>query len=139
MPTLNRLIRRGLLPVDPSVASCPDPICAACQFGKAHRKSHERTTNAIAGPCTAPGQGVSADQLEAGCPGRIPTTKGLPTLKRYKYCNLWIDHYSRFVYPTFHDSKHASELVASKREFQAYAARFQVTIRKIRADNGVYS
>jgi len=139
METVSRWIRAGLLPVDPSVASCPNPICASCQMGKAHQKPHAKTTNSIAAPCQNPGEGVSADQLEAGCPGRIPTTKGLPTAKRYRYCNFWIDHYSKFIFPTFHETKAAAELIASKQAFQDFAARYQIKIKKIRADNGVYS
>jgi hypothetical protein len=77
--------------------------------------------------------------LEAGCPGRIPTSKGLPTSKRYRYCNLWIDHATRFVFQTFHESKHASKLVASKRQFESFAAKYNIRIKRIRADNGVYS
>ncbi len=130
MATINSWIRRGLLPIDPSVASAPDPVCAACQAGKAHRKPHAGHTNSIAAPCTFPGQAVSADQLEAGSPGKIPTTKGLPTTRRYRYCNLWIDHFSRFVFPTFHETKAASDLVASKREFQNFAARYNIKIKK---------
>jgi hypothetical protein len=121
MSMINTWIKRGLLPVDPSVASCPDPICAACQMGKVHRKPHASSTHTIADRCTFPGEGVSADQLEAGCPGRIPTSKGLPTHKRYKYCNIWVDHFSRFVYPTFHETKATSEMIASKQDFQRFA------------------
>ena len=82
---------------------------------------------------------MSADQLEAGCPGRIPTVKGLPSLKRYRYCNLWVSNCTRYIYPTFHESKHASELVNSKLEFQRFAAKYNVKISKIQADNGVYA
>jgi hypothetical protein len=139
MADINKWIRQGLLPVSPSVASCPDPICHACQLGKARRRPHNKATGGITANASAPSEGVSADQLEAGCPGRIPTTKGLPTTKRYRYCNLWIDHATRFVFPTFQETKHASELIASKREFQQFASRFNVLIRRIRADNGVYS
>jgi hypothetical protein len=46
---------------------------------------------------------------------------------------------SSFVYITFHASKADTELVKSKTEFEQYAARFNVTISNIRADNGVYS
>jgi len=111
MADINKWIRQGLLPVSPSVASCPDPICHACQLGKARRRPHNKATGGITANASHPGEGVSADQLEAGCPGRIPTTKGLPTTKRYRYCNLWIDHATRFVFPTFHETKHANSIL----------------------------
>jgi transposase InsO family protein len=77
--------------------------------------------------------------MEAGCPGRLMTTSGLPTTRCYKYCSFWVDHYSRFVYVTMHETKRAEELVCSKLEFEAFAARYGVKIRNIRADNGVYT
>jgi hypothetical protein len=139
MSDINRWIRQGLLPVDPSVANSPDPICAACRFGKAHKKSHCKDTGSISASHTYPGSGVSADQLEAGHPGRLPTTKGLPTSKRYRYCNFWVDHHSKYIFPTFHESKDAKEMVSSKTEFQTFAARYNVKIKSIRADNGAYA
>jgi len=137
--TINHWIRRGLLPVDPAIAACPNPICVACQLGKAHKKSHASNNSSIASRSLQPGDGVSVDQLEAGHPGKIPTTKGLPTVKHYKYCNIWVDHFTRYEYPTIHESKHATELIKSKKEFQQFAAKYNVNIRRIRADNGVYS
>ncbi len=68
--------RNGYIQVDPAVASAPDPICVACQYGKAHKKSHTGDKAPIAIRHDYPGAGVSADQLEAGYPGRLPTTWG---------------------------------------------------------------
>jgi hypothetical protein len=61
--------------------------------------------------------------MEAGPQGRIFSTKEVPSTKRYKYVLFWINHDSSLVYATFHETKHAKELVQS--------------IQNIRADNGM--
>jgi hypothetical protein len=134
---INSWIRSGSLPCDPALASTPDPVCAACQFGKAHKRTHKTDTGHIAKHHHAPGEGVSSDGMEAGCPGRLLTTHGLPSTRRYKYCSFWIDHFSQFVYVTMHETKRAEELLRSKLEFEEYAAKFGINIKNIRADNGV--
>lgn len=65
---LNWWIRQGLLPCEPSNASEPDSVCATCQFGKAHKRSHKADTSHIDHHRTSPGDGVSSDGMEAGCP-----------------------------------------------------------------------
>lgn len=139
MDTINNWIRRGLLPVDLSIASYPDPICSACQLGKTHQKSHASNSGSTTSSSQQPGDGASVDQLEAGHPEKIPATKGFQTLKRYKYCNILVDHHSHYIFPTFHKTKHASKLIQSIRDFQGFAAKYIVKIRRIRANNGVYS
>ena len=119
--------------------STPDPVCAACQFGKAHKKSHASDTGHIGIHHTAPGEGVSSDGMEAGVPGRIMTTGGSPFTHCYKYCTFWVDHHSHFVYVTMHESKKAEELLHSKHEFKDFATTYGVSIKNIRADNGVYT
>jgi len=96
-------------------------------------------TGHIAHDHTKPGQGISADGLEAGTPGQVFSTKGSPSKQRYKYVSFWIDHATRFVYTTFHSLKAAEELVTSKAEFESWASQHNVRIQSIRADNGVYS
>ncbi len=118
MKTIYHWIHSGYLSVDPSIANSPNPICIACQYGKAHRKPHNSDTGSITNNHTKPGDGISVDQMEANYPGRLPTTKGLPTHKRYKYCNLWVDHYSRYIFPTFHELKETKEMLQCKQDFQ---------------------
>lgn len=79
MDTLNSWIRKGHFNVDPVIARSLDPLCLACQFGKAKRRSHRSDIGSITQHHRVPGAGVSADQLEAGCPGKMMTTHGLPT------------------------------------------------------------
>jgi hypothetical protein len=90
-------MRAGLIPVSKAIINAPSPICAVCQYGKAQRRTRLSSTGVIGATHDRPGAGVSADQLEAGCPGILPTTKGSPSSQRYQYCNVWVDHYSRLV------------------------------------------
>lgn len=116
MRAINELISRGLLRVDPSIAIAPDPICVVCQVRKVHRKLHVDATGHISSSHKSPGAGVSADQMEAGSPGKIFSTKGLPSQKRFCIANLWVIHYSRLIFVTFHETKEASELLKSKQD-----------------------
>lgn len=119
--------------------SAPDPICLACQYGKAHKKPHTTDTSSIMEKHLAPGAGVSVDLLEAGYSGRLPTTRSLLSSKRYKYCNIWVDNFFKYIYPTFHETKDVSEMIKSKQEFQTFASHFNVRLKSIRADNGAYA
>jgi len=136
---LNAWMRSGHLKVPPEVISAPPPVCPACAYGKAKRRPHMTCTSPIDGPHTKPGDGVSADQLEAGCPGIIPTSKGSPISTRYHYCNVWVDHHSRYIFLTMHQRKDAKEMLQSKLAFEAFSKKHGVQVRHIRVDNGVYS
>jgi len=75
-------MRAGTIPVPKKAVNAPNPVCAACNYGKAERHTHRSSTGVIGASHQSPGAGVSADQLEAGCPGLLPTTKGSPTKQR---------------------------------------------------------
>jgi hypothetical protein len=91
---LTQWMRQGLIKADPATINCPNPVCAACHYGKARRCPHSSATGVIDKHHLAPGDGVSTDQLEARHPGIVPTNKGSPTSATYKYCNFWVDHFS---------------------------------------------
>jgi hypothetical protein len=130
MPQLNAWIWNKHFAVDPSIANAADPICKACQFGKAKRKPHITDTGQISRKRTYPGAGVSADQMEAGYPGKMFYIRGLPSTLCYKYCNFWVDNYSKYE---------ASKIMKSKQCFEDFARHFNASIKSIRADNGVYA
>jgi hypothetical protein len=136
---VTQLMRSGAIKVPPSVINAPTPLCLACQLGKARRRAHTGVHRPIDKHHTKPGDGISADQMEAGYPGLLPTTKGSPTKARYHYCNFWIDHHSRLVYVTMHQKKDLSSLLQSKQEFEQFCSRHGVHIKFIRADNGIYA
>jgi len=100
MSTLHHWIQKGLLGVDPSIAKVPDLLCLTYQYGKAKRCSHKSDTGSITASHNCPGTGVSTDQLKAAHPGHVMTTRGLPSPHCYKYCNLWMDHHSKYSFPT---------------------------------------
>lgn len=108
-------------------------------FGKAKRRPHRSHTSSITSIHVNPGDGVSADQFEAGVPGIVPTTKGLPTSMTYKFCNFWIDHSSKFLYVTMHPTKDSKELLRSKSDFESFSRQHGVNLCSFRADNGVYA
>jgi hypothetical protein len=136
---LTSWMRNGTIDVPSTVTNCPNPICGACLFGKAKRRPHTTHRGSITAHHTTPGAGVSADQFEAGVPGIVPTTKGLPTSLTYKYCNFWGDHCTRFIYVIMHPSKDGRELLKSKSNFESFCRTHGVNVHSIRADNGVYS
>jgi hypothetical protein len=139
MMAINNWIQHCYFPFDPAIANASDPVCIACQYGKAHWKPHKKDTGSISAKHTKSGAGVSADQLEVGSPGKLPAARGLPTNKCYKYCNIWVDHHSRYIFPTFHETKDASKLVLSTKEFQPFAMCYNMKIQSIRVDTCAYT
>ncbi len=107
---LNRWICAGYFPgVPPELSSIPDPTCLACAFGKARHRTHKSHTGHISSSHNWPGARVSSDGMKAGIPGRPVTTQGSPSTLHLKYVSFWVDHYSHYVYATFHPTKAAHE------------------------------
>jgi hypothetical protein len=51
---------------------------------------------------------------------------------------LFVDHKTRLVYPSFQESKTASEACRSKCDYETFAKRYNVTIDSYHADNGAF-
>jgi hypothetical protein len=85
------------------------------------------------------GSNTSIDRVDAAnIPSYTSQHKGRPTLKKYKNFMLLIDHKTRLVYPSFQESKTASEACRSKYDYENFAKRYKVTAESYHADNGAF-
>jgi hypothetical protein len=83
---------------------------ATCQINKGKKRSHKKHRGSITQYDSPPGSNTSIDHIDAvNIPGCTLQHKGRPTLKKYKNFMLFIDHKIRLVYPSFQESKTASE------------------------------
>jgi hypothetical protein len=51
---------------------------------------------------------------------------------------LFVDHKTRLVYPSFQESKTASEACHSKCDYEKFAQRYQVAVNSYHANNGAF-
>lgn len=126
---LNTWICNGLLPCDPSIANVPNPVCAACQFGKAHKWSHHSDTGHIAKNAKFPGAPM-VWRLES---------KVASWLHMVLLSHTTIVTAPFGCYITMHETKKVEELIRSKSGFEQFASKFGVTIKHLRAGNGMYA
>ena len=77
--------------------------------------------------------------MEAGTPGYIPFTRGRPSRKRYNSPNVWSDHSSKFIWSDHQEEKTAESALQSKVSFETFAARYDVKIKHIHSDNGIFN
>jgi hypothetical protein len=121
-------------------ATCPIPLCRACQYGAAKKRPHETSnTGSVSGAPEHPGDFVSVDQMVAGSPGLIPYTNGRPSKRRYDTVTMWVDHYSRFLYAHCQEDATIKSTLESKDGFESFAKRYNVSIKHIHCDIGVFS
>ncbi|KAL7580919.1 hypothetical protein ACA910_005738 [Epithemia clementina (nom. ined.)] len=117
------------------------PFCAACQYGKLTRRPWRTKGQVITGVkvATHPGQVVSVDQLESPTAGFVAQLKGAPTLQRYRYATIFVDHYSRYVYVYLQKSLTSAETVQAKCAFENNARDHGVRVLHYHADNGRFA
>jgi hypothetical protein len=62
----------------------------------------------------------------------------MPTLNKYKNFKLFVDHKTRLVYPSFQESKAASETCSSKCDYETFAKHYKISSGLYHADNGAF-
>lgn len=105
-------IRKGFLPCDSSLALEPDPVCAACQFRKAHKGSHLTYVGNIAANHSAPGEASSTDGMEAGTPSHVFSASSIPSSRKHHSLTFWIEIFSTYVHITMHETTCAEEFTS---------------------------
>ncbi len=121
---LNGKIPKKLLKLKP-------PKCAGCLFGvmtklpwcvKELALSHKIFV------ATKPGEIVSVDQMELTEVGFFVQLKGSLTKKRYRYCTVFVDHFSRLRFLHLQIDDSATETMLAKQVFEKFAAEHGVRI-----------
>jgi hypothetical protein len=114
------------------------PKCTCCLYGKMTRKPWrtKAKNNRPIQAATKPGQCVSVDQMESSSMGFIGQLKGKLTTRRYKYCTVFIDNFSRYKYIYLQSSLSSKESLEAKVAFEAHSRALGVMILNYHADNG---
>jgi hypothetical protein len=121
------------------VATCQIPKCRSCLENKGNKRPHKQHCGSITQYDHHPGSNTSIDHVDAAnVPGYTWQHKGLPILKKYKNFMLFVDHKTSLVYPSFQESKTASEACRSKCDYETFAKRYNVTIDSYHAENGAF-
>jgi hypothetical protein len=106
---------------------------------KGKKRSHNQHRGSITADDQRPGSSTSIAHVDASnVPGYTWQNKGRPTLKKYKNFMLFVYHKTRLVYPSFQESKTASEACRSKCDYEKFAQRYNITVDSYHADNGSF-
>lgn len=134
---IKAMAERGDLPA--RLANCEKPRCAACLYGKATRKPWRSKPNksAILKDLSLPGELVAIDQMVSSTPGLVPQMKGFLTSKRYTAASVFVDVYSNYSFVFFHKTISSEETIEAKQAFERHAAKFGISVKAYRADNGI--
>ena len=119
------------------------PLCVACQFGFAHRRSwcnKRKNSGSIWKPDqTKPGDGVSIDHFISAQPGLIPQMAGFLTSKQTWGCTTFVDHVSDYIYVHLMKDFTTNETLLAKFAFEKLCAKVDFSVKHYQADNGWFS
>jgi hypothetical protein len=139
MREIQQHIKNCDIKVPRQVTTCQIPKCLSCSENKGKKRSHKQHCVSITQDDHHPGSNTSIDHVDAAnVPGYTWQHKVRPTLKKYKNFMLFVDHKTRLVYPSFQESKTASEACRSKCDYETFAKRYNITIGFYHADKGTF-
>ncbi len=137
---LKQLALNGELPK--KLSKFKPPKCAGCLFGamtKLPWRGKESASSHKIFIAAKPGEIVSVNQTEFTEVDFFAQLKGSVTKKRYRYCTVFVDHFSRlrFVHLQIEDSP--AETMLAKQAFDKFAAEHGVRILHYHCDNGQFA
>ncbi|GFH58525.1 hypothetical protein CTEN210_15001 [Chaetoceros tenuissimus] len=132
---MKELSRQGLLP---RFIKCMtnEPVCIGCKLGKARLRRSKKgslTTNV-----TKPGDLIHADQCESSQDGRAFTYSGQNNPTKVNYFTIFVDSVSKKVWVEFQTSTNTEQTLKGKAKVEKNAAKYNVTIKAYRTDNGTF-
>ena len=114
------------------------PLKGYCPSDYPNAESQHKSDDEMSGSVTRPGHVVSVDQLVSPTPGLIAQMTGFLTTKRYKYATVYVDQFSKLGFVYLQKTASAEETVESKRAFESFARRHNVSVANYLADNGIF-
>ena len=124
------------------LASCCQPECAACHFGKATKvpwRMKGQSNHGKIKPVTAPGQCVSVDQLKSTTPGLVTQLKGRATRNCCCCVTMFVDHHSGLSCIHLMKQLTSEETLRAKKAFKACSRSLGVQMLHCHANNGRFA
>ena len=121
------------------------PKCAACQYGKQHRRPIPGTTpssvirdrtNALKADNVIPGHRISVDHFVCSTRGRLLTSAGkTKTDEMFTGGCIFVDHASGFIHVEMQVNLNTHETLKAKEKFELTCRQYGVTPQEYLADN----
>lgn len=129
------LSKQGLLP---RFIKCMtvEPVCIGCKLGKARLRRSKK--GSITKNVTQPGDLIHADQCESSQDGRAFTYSGQNSPTKVNFFTIFVDSVSKKVWVEFQTSTNTEQTLKGKAKVEKNAAKYNVTIKAYRTDNGTF-